>query len=477
MSATVSESKSTISNFGGNVAFQPSAVFTPADEANLLRIMAEQRGKRLRVVGRLHSWSDVVRAEEVLIDLRRFDHLSVAPDGERRIARIGAGVQVKTILEKLDSQGLTLPAVGLISEQALVGAVSTGTHGSGRHSLSHYITAARVATYDATTGEPVVREIRDGDELRAIRCGLGCFGLITEVELPVREQYRVEERFARYKTLDEVLAAERDEPLQQFFFVPWQWNYLAQHRHETLAPRSWLATLYRWYWYLTIDLGLHIALSSLVRVFRAHGAKSFFKAVVPLTVIRGWRVVDKSHHMLIMEHELFRHIEIELFVRRSRLARALELSRDLIVACDDSGATLSPDAPPAFRAAGVLDELTGGGQRYTHHYPICVRRVVPDDTLLSMTSSDGRPDEDYYALSFISYARPDRRAGFQRFARLLYRCLTHHCDARPHWGKVAPLTRKDVDRLYPQAERFRELRRAADPHGRFLNEWTESLFG
>ena len=47
---------------------------------------------------------------------------------------------------------------------------------------------------------------------------------------------------------------------------------------------------------------------------------------------------------------------------------------------------------------------------------------------------------------------------------------------RPHWAKRHTLARADVDRLYPMAERFRQVRRAADPQGKFLNDHLAELF-
>jgi len=48
---------------------------------------------------------------------------------------------------------------------------------------------------------------------------------------------------------------------------------------------------------------------------------------------------------------------------------------------------------------------------------------------------------------------------------------------RPHWAKRHTLSRADVDRLYPMAEKFREVRRSADPQGKFLNSHLADLFG
>ncbi|MGH6652248.1 MAG: D-arabinono-1,4-lactone oxidase [Sphingopyxis sp.] len=47
---------------------------------------------------------------------------------------------------------------------------------------------------------------------------------------------------------------------------------------------------------------------------------------------------------------------------------------------------------------------------------------------------------------------------------------------RPHWAKRHRLARDDIDVLYPMAERYRCVRRAADPGGKFLNPHLEALF-
>lgn len=47
---------------------------------------------------------------------------------------------------------------------------------------------------------------------------------------------------------------------------------------------------------------------------------------------------------------------------------------------------------------------------------------------------------------------------------------------RPHWGKLHWLTRDRVEALYPELERFREIRRQFDPTGVFLNDHLRPLF-
>jgi FAD/FMN-containing dehydrogenase len=462
-----------LTNFGGNLQIRPRLAAAPRSEAELLDLMTQCRGRRIRVIGRLHSWSDAPTTNDVLIDLRHFDQVTVEKSDDDFVATVGGGCQIKRALAELSKQaGATLPTLGLISEQTVAGAISTGTHGSGKHCLSHYVTEFRLATYDPQTGQPVIRTISGGIELQAAKCSIGCLGVVASVKIACRAAYNIEEHVRYYSTLDEVLAAEGDYPLQQFYLLPWLWKFVGQHRRETDAPRSRLATLYRIYWFLTIDLSLHLILKLLVQLLHTRrGIKFFYRWLLSLFVIRNWRVVDDSSKMLIMEHELFRHIEIEVFVRRSKLLTAVEFTKEILQCFGGNVAAVCPATRQQLEQIGLRDELLSAAGTYTHHYAICIRRVLPDDTLMSMSSGD---DEPYYALSFISYARPAAREGFFRFAHFLASSMASLFDARPHWGKVCPLDRDEIRRLYPRLPEFQQACESIDPAGVFRNSWVEN---
>jgi FAD/FMN-containing dehydrogenase len=337
--------------------------------------------------------------------------------------------------------------VGLIDEQTVAGATATGTHGSGKHSLAHYIQAVRVACFDPRTHGPVIRTIDDGPELMAARCSLGCLGIITSLRLPIRKQYHVEEHFQAYDSVEAVLAAEESYPIQQCYLLPWRWDYLVQHRREVEQPVTRSASLYRLYWSLGMDVGLHLLVRLLARRLSPGYTKFFYRNAVTRLVPIGWHVVDHSHRQLTMQHELFRHIETELFVKRSCLKDATVCVRDIL---------------QRFSVAG----------RYTHHYPICIRKVLPDATLISMSAGC---DEPVYALSFISYAEPHRREGFLAAAHELTTTLAKRFDARPHWGKHCPMRPEEFRRLYPGLRDFTAIAEAADPSHVFCNEWLKSI--
>jgi FAD/FMN-containing dehydrogenase len=463
-----------IRNFGRNLEFSPRQVLIPASEAELLDMLRHHRGKNIRAIGRLHSWSEAPVADEVLLDLRLLNEVRVERRGQEVWAVVGGGCQIKRALSELEQMaGVTFPTLGLISEQTIAGASATGTHGSGRHSLSHYLDEVQIATYDAA-GQPLIRTISGRDELRAARCSLGCLGIVASVAFRCRPQYRIEEHFREYDCLDDVLAAEAEYPLTQFYLVPWRWKWMAQHRRETTAPRSWLAPLYRLYWFLWIDVSLHLIILLLVRWLRMGLlVKAFYRWIVPLAIVRPWRVVDRSQDMLVMEHELFRHMEIEIFVRRSQLAAATDHLQQVL---RYFGGEAVPLPLGAGHHEGSIPLLTGEGMagRYLHHYAICIRKVLPDDTLISMASGG---EEPYYAISLITYARPGERAGFLICAEFLAHSMAALYGGRPHWGKFCPLDAAEVQRLYPQLPRFTAICREQDPAGVFRNSWlSETLF-
>ncbi|NNM33702.1 MAG: hypothetical protein HKO53_11585 [Gemmatimonadetes bacterium] len=181
--------------------------------------------------------------------------------------------------------------------------------------------------------------------------------------------------------------------------------------------------------------------------------------------------MDRSDRQLTMKHELFRHLELELFVQRGQLPDTLALVRDVLRSTARLTENVSPRVEGLLDAAGESREWTRLRGTYQHHYPICVRRVSPDDTLISMASVVGRPEEDWYAVSLITYCTP--RDPFYRVAHLLARVVHGQLGGRIHWGKWFPLDGSQVAESYPALATFRACCRRADPAGVFRNAFVE----
>ena len=129
---------------------------------------------------------------------------------------------------------------------------------------------------------------------------------------------------------------------------------------------------------------------------------------------------------------------------------------------------------PKLIGLGLHDELIRGHGTYTVHYPFFIRRVLPEDTLISMASGT---EEPYYSVSVFTYEAPGRREAYYAFCSWLARCMSGLFDARLHWGKHFPLGALHTARHYPRMETFRQLCAATDPRGVFRNAFIERAVG
>lgn len=182
---------------------------------------------------------------------------------------------------------------------------------------------------------------------------------------------------------------------------------------------------------------------------------------------------------------MFRHIELELFVQRHQLPPALDfLKRTLKAAGGARGGRVHDDSMQTFQ------DDDGKSIQYCHHYPICIRKVLPDDTLISMSSNatgiaeeairssrtSTNPSGDaWYAITLTNYDRSERRRRFEAFARCLAKAMMEQFDARPHWGKLCPLTVEELRGAYPAFGEFKQACDRVDPSGVFRNSWTAQL--
>lgn len=465
----------TVSNFGGNIGFRPRHRYVPRTEDKVLEILNDHRDGTVRVVGAGHSWNQGIETSDALVDLRHLRHMRV--DGDRRRVTVGAGCRIGALLKHLSKRGLTLPSVGLIDRQTVAGAVATGTHGSGRHSMSHHVGSMRIACYGAD-GRVRVRTVDSGITLRAARCSVGAMGVVLEVTLPCVPQYYVRERCVWRPGVDAVLGGEAEAPLQQFYLMPHAWTWLAHERSVAAENRrAGGAVLYRVYWLTMIDVLLHLCVKFSASLMRSRRlVHLLYRRLVPAFVFPRWRVTDRSERQLLMRHDLFRHLEMEVFVPREHVVAATGFVTGILRAADHRDHELTAEVRSRIDSLGagaVLDALRGS---FVHHYPICVRRVRPDDTLISMSSCSGMPEEDWYAISLITLTEP--REPFQRVAAFLAETMTRLFRARLHWGKWFPLEAGRVAPCYPEVGAFKAICDDFDPRGVFRNRFLRrTVFG
>ena len=469
----------TVQNFGRNIRFEPQHLLVPPDKNAVLTFLEQYRGHQIRAIGRLHSWSEVPVGHDVVLDLRHLDNvaLEVREDG-RVYAEIEGGCTIDGALAYLRSNGgYTLPSYGIIGKQSIAGAIATATHGAGRASISHYVSAVSVAAYDAE-GAARIYVWDHGEELRAARCGLGCTGIVLSVRVPVEPDYLVEEHTHWFDRIDQVLSQERDFPRQQFYLVPWKWCWYVQCRRQ-VAPGAGAvpgvaARLHRIVRRVGVDIAMNGAVKLLSGTLKwSRGIQWFYRRVFPVLAQSGMHLTDHASQVLMMRHDLYTHVEMELFVPAHHLQHAAAFV-EWVLRCFAGESHQMPavliDDPFGPNVALELEALKGS---YVHDYPITFRQVLPDDTLMSMTSGDEAAA--WYAISLITYRRD--HTAFFTMAGFMASAMASAYRARPHWGKICPLDGEAIAALYPGLPKFRAHCASVDPRQVFVNDFAQRALG
>ncbi len=468
----------TVTNFGGEVSFAPKKIYRPGSEGEVLGILDRHKGQSIRAVGSLHSWNRGIECD-VLIDLGKLSGVSLTGTPQGVMAEAGGGCTLHALQSSLSESGLTLPTLGAITKQTIAGAVSTATHGSGKHSISHYMERLRVAAYGAD-GKARIFEWQGSDrELLAARCAAGCMGIVLSAGFRPLPEYNIEEKGQRCADLQDALSREREFPLQQFLLVPYSWEYFSFQRRVTDESEGWLKrSFWKAYDFLTFELGAHLMLKAALLVSSITGSRSiipaFYEKVVP-PFLPTHRFVNPSADGLTLHtshHYMFRHLEMELFIPERRLADAVSLARSMTSSFADASFELPQDAAAMLRSAGLYERVMGLRGTYQHHYPLFFRSVHPDDALISMSSG-----EKHYSMSLFTYLSPDARQPYYDYAACVAAALNSLFEARLHWGKYFPLAAEDIARLYPSLDEFRGLCRSADPAGSFRNGFARRALG
>ncbi len=148
--ASMMERRKTWSNVSKNHKATPLGIFSPQSLADLILLLKTAKAEKqpIRAVGSGHSYSDVALTNGYVIDpkgLKPFAHV-ISPEhyGEKQrfkpsakpkenvLVEVSGNMILKDLNKWLHKQKLALTNMGAVDLQTLAGAISTGTHGTGR---------------------------------------------------------------------------------------------------------------------------------------------------------------------------------------------------------------------------------------------------------------------------------------------------------------------------------------------------------
>lgn len=184
------------SNWSGSLAFEPDRILYPKSEEEIAQLVRQCRDskKGIRVAGSGHSSSALVRTDDVVINLKHFKGIKCI-DSTAMTATLKAGMTVEESNKALEHKGYALFNTGDVDVQYLSGAISTGTHGTGKQlqNLSSMLAGVRIVNAEGNISE--FHEDKDPEELKAFRVSLGALGIMTEITvriLPLFELKRID---------------------------------------------------------------------------------------------------------------------------------------------------------------------------------------------------------------------------------------------------------------------------------------------
>jgi FAD/FMN-containing dehydrogenase len=119
-------------NWTGNVRCTPAAIVRPRSEGEVAVAIrrAAAAGQNVRVAGSGHSYAEIVSTSGTLLSLEHMRGI-LSVDEERSEATVWAGSRLRSLGDPLWEQGFAMENLGDTDVQALAGAISTATHGSG----------------------------------------------------------------------------------------------------------------------------------------------------------------------------------------------------------------------------------------------------------------------------------------------------------------------------------------------------------
>lgn len=425
-------------NWGGNVTAEPSRWVRPRSEREIIDAVsaAAVSEQRVKAVGSGHSFTAVAKAPEVLVDLSEYVGV-VAVDHDTKRVRVRSGTPLRQINRELDGSGLALANMGDIAYQTIAGAISTGTHGTGR-SLGGI--APQVVGFRLVDGTGVVHNcVLDGenhDIAHHGRVGLGALGLLSEVTIqavPSFSLHAVNEPMKVDKLLDNLDTLVDTNDHFEFFWVPhtkWALTKRNNRTAEPLRPRPKATSLINDYLLENAAFGAVCKLGQ-----RAPSLIPRLATALPSSGVVDY--VDRS---------------FEVFAS-PRFVKFLEQEYSVPVAA----------LPDALREVMAMVDRVG----HKISFPVEVRFTPADDLALSTSTArasayiavhmtKGSPHERYFA---------DVEAIMDRY------------QGRPHWGKIHTKNADQLAPLYPQWQDFLALRRRLDPAGRFTNEYLNRVLG
>ncbi|MDD7834400.1 MULTISPECIES: D-arabinono-1,4-lactone oxidase [Paenarthrobacter] len=408
-------------NWAGNLEYSSAEVQRPTSVEELRELVA--KATHIKALGSRHSFNTVADTPGTHLLLDALPQ-EVVLNRDKGTVKVNGSISYGALGRALEEQGYAIHNLASLPHISVVGAIQTGTHGSGVNNPS--LAAAVVGIDLVRASGDLVTLTADDDEFLASVVGVGALGIVTGLELAVRPSYEVRQRVLTNLSWNGALAN-----FQAIASSAYSVSFFTNYTGDTI-PQVWLKAL-----------DTEAALPDLFGATPATAAMhplpdmSAENCTEQLDVAGKW--LDRLPH--------FRH--------EFTPSNGEELQSEFLLPLDQAPAALSAVRDLAHKLAPLL-------------FISEIRTIAADEFWLSPFYK-----QQSVALHFtwkpmqaeVEAILPELEEALQPFG------------SRPHWGKLFTPEQYDFSALYPRFEDFRALAQANDPTGKFRNGLLDSVLG
>ena len=389
----------------------------------------------MKAVGSGHSFTAIAVAEEVLVDLSKYDEI-LAIDKINQTVTVQSGIQLSKLNQALYENSLAMQNLGDIAYQTIAGAISTSTHGTGAKftGIANQVVALRVVLADSSIVECSANV--NAELFSCARVGLGAIGLISTVTLKVVPAFNlavIEEPMRLDEVLQNLDLHVDSNDHFEFFWVPHTGWALTKRNNRNNLPIEPMSKMSHWY---SKTLMENYAFGAVCMLGKAR--PSLIPKLAKALPSSGRNEYSDASHKVFASKRIIKFYEMEYAIPREACAEALNRVRSMVT---DSGFFLN--------------------------FPVEVRFTAPDEIPLSTASNRESAYiavHIYKGMNYVPY-----------FTEV--ESIMNSYQGRPHWGKLHFQNASTLASRYPQWDVFQSVRNQVDPKRMFSNQYLETVLG
>lgn len=415
-------------NWSGSQSADFKSIVSPKTEEDIVEAVLNFEAKKLpfKIMGSSHSFSHLIADSNS--HLLSLDHLRGIKDLNPNVQTVtaAAGTTIKELSRELWERGWALENLGDIEEQALAGAISTGTHGTG---LNYQNLAGFVEELTLVSPKRGVETYRrNHPDFCHLAVGTGSFGVVLSYKLRIVPKYFLKldlfpENLDSFRELlPSWLKANRNT---EVFWFPGTDALLVKLTNETRTEviknrkSEWIA-----------DYLENKAFGFLAKINKTYPSSHAMLRGILKRLLPTSTKIDRSYKVYATERKI-KFQETEYSIPISKLWEVFEQLKDLV-----------------------------SRGRYPTLFPIEFRFVKRDD--LSLSPSYGEEDRVYIAVH--TYFQDRFYPDYFKEAEKIFLSAS----GRPHWGKMFFCHHESFAAMYPKLPEVKSFRKTFDPEGLLL---------